>query len=179
MDLQTLLDKALIEDLVLNYCRAADRRDFVRMRELYHDDAIDDHGEMFCGPVDDYIAWLPAVMAQFEATVHSISNSLILVDGDRAEGEHHAVAYHRTHPPAAQEVVIGGRYLDRYERRAGRWGFVRRALALDWCNVRPVNPDDYRQFAAGAALGRPDGSDPSYQQLTLFRRGSARDRADS
>lgn len=171
--LQAVLDKQALHELVLTYCRAADRRDFALMRTLYHDDAIDDHGEMFSGPVDDFIAWLPKAMAQFEATAHSISNTLFVVDGDRANGEIYALAYHRTHPPDAQEIVIGGRYLDRYERRGGAWKFIHRSLALDWCNLRPVDPKAYRQFAAGAALGQAGADDPSYAQLPLFRRVSS------
>jgi hypothetical protein len=169
--LQAMLDKHQLHELVLTYCRASDRRDFALIRTLYHDDAIDDHGAMFSGPVDEFVAWLPGAMAQFEATQHSISNALFEVEGDRANGEIYALAYHRTHPPDAQEIVIGGRYLDRYERRNGAWKFVHRSLALDWCNVRAVDPAAYRQFAAGAALGRPGADDPSYAELPLFRRG--------
>ena len=59
-----------------------------------------------------------------------------MVRGEHAQGELYTVAYHRTHPPQAREIVIGGRYLDRYERRAGVWKFLHRSLALDWCRVR-------------------------------------------
>jgi SnoaL-like domain len=80
--------------------------------------------------------------------------------------------HHRTPPPAARAVVIGGRYLDRYERRGGSWKFARRALALDWCRIDPVDPAADREFAAGAPAGRPDGQDPSYRVLEMFRRRS-------
>src|SRR5580658_4750031 len=99
--LQQLIDKQALHELVLRYCRACDRRDFAQLRTLYHDDAIDDHGAMFCGTADEYLAWLPAVMANFEATVHSISNALFEVRGEAAQGELYTVAYHRTRPPAA------------------------------------------------------------------------------
>ena len=46
---QQLIDKQQLLELSLEYCRAIDRRDFVRLRSLYHDDAIDDHGGMFRG----------------------------------------------------------------------------------------------------------------------------------
>ena len=42
--LQALLDKQAIHDLIHAYCNAADRRDLDKMRALYHEDAIDDHG---------------------------------------------------------------------------------------------------------------------------------------
>jgi hypothetical protein len=168
---QEFIDKQALHELVLRYCRACDRRDFPQLRALYHDDAIDDHGTMFHGTADEYVAWLPRVMENFEATVHSVTNSLFVLAGDAAQGEIYTVAYHRTHPPQAQEVVIGGRYLDHYERRGGTWKFKRRALALDWCRVTPVQEAAYREFAAGAPRGRTDHEDPSYLALSYFRRG--------
>lgn len=168
--LRELLDKQALLELVLTYCRACDRRDFALVRSLYHDDAVDDHGAMFRGSADEYVAWLPGVMANFEATVHSLSNALFVVAGDQAQGELYTVAYHRTPAPAAREITIGGRYLDHYERRAGRWKFSRRALALDWCRVTAVDPGAYREFAAGAPAGRTDANDPSYLALSFFRR---------
>jgi hypothetical protein len=168
--LQELIDKQALHELVLTYCRAIDRRDFVLVRSLYHDDAIDDHGSMFQGGPDEYVAWLPKMMANFEATVHSISNALFVVAGDRAQGELYSVAYHRTHPPAARDIVAGGRYLDHYERRDGAWRFARRALALDWCRIDAVSEAAYAELAASAPAGRAGADDPSYRLLSYFAR---------
>jgi hypothetical protein len=172
--LQQLIDKQALHELVLTYCRACDRRDFPLLRTLYHDDAIDDHGAMFCGSADAYVAWLPGVLANFAATVHSISNALFVVAGEQAQGELYALAYHRTHGPQAQEILIGGRYLDCYERRAGVWKFLRRSLALDFCRLATVDPAAYEQFGAGAPAGRTDLKDPSYVALSFFRREHAK-----
>jgi ketosteroid isomerase-like protein len=168
--LQIMLDKQELHELVLTYCRAIDRQDFALVRTLYHDDAIDDHGDMFKGGPDAYVAWLPTIMRLWDATVHSLSNCLFKVDGDKAGGELYAVAYHRTHPPDAKEIVVGGRYLDRYEKRAGAWKFIHRSLVMDWCNVRAVNPDDYETFGAGAVRARHDAGDASYAELGMFGR---------
>jgi hypothetical protein len=167
--LQTVIDKSQLADLVLTYCRACDRRDFALVRTLYHDDAIDEHGYMFTGTPDEFVAWLPQAMSQFEATVHSVSNMLFAVDGDTAEGEIYTLAYHRTPAPNAQEIIIGGRYIDTYQKRNGVWKFFRRALACDYVDVRAVDQAAYQQFAAGAPPGRPDAGDPSYQKFTLLR----------
>ena len=128
---------------------------------------------MFCGSADAFVAWLPQAMAPFEATVHSITNALFVLEGERAEGELYTLAYHRTRAPAARDLLIGGRYLDRYARRAGAWKFLRRALALDWCRVAPVDASAYGEFAAGAPRGRTDEADPSYLALSLFPRGAS------
>lgn len=170
--LQQLIDKQALHELVLSYCRACDRRDFAWLRSLYHDDAIDDHGAMFCGSPDAYVAWLPGVLANFAATVHSISNALFRVAGAHAQGELYTLAYHRTHAPQARDILIGGRYLDHYERRAGVWKFLRRSLAMDFCRVEAVDPAAYQEFAAGAPAGRTDLADPSYLALSFFRPGA-------
>lgn len=172
-DIDMMIDKQKLADLVYNYCRGVDRRDFVLLRSLYHDDAIDDHGHMFCGSADEYIAWLPGNLAPFESTVHSVSNMLFVVDGDRANGELYANAYHRTAARPSEEIIIGGRYLDQYERREGVWKFFRRSLVMDWCRVLPTDPSIYDQTGLGAPLGQPDGTDPSYEKLALLARSRA------
>jgi hypothetical protein len=168
--MQLMLDKHELRELGLTYCRGIDRQDFALVRTLYHDDAIDDHGDMFKGNPDEYVAWLPTIMAMWDATVHSISNAVYEVDGDKANGELYVVAYHRTHEPQAKEIIVGGRYLDRYEKRDGRWKFSHRSLAMDWCNVQDVKPEDYDTFAAGAVRGRHDADDASYAELPLMGR---------
>ena len=168
--LQSMLDKHELRELGETYCRGIDRQDFALVRTLYHDDAIDDHGDMFKGGPDEYVAWLPKIMAMWDATVHSISNAVYAVDGDKANGELYVVAYHRTHAPDAKEIVVGGRYLDRYEKRGGVWKFCHRSLAMDWCNVRDVHQEDYDTFAAGAVRGRQDADDLSYAELPLMGR---------
>jgi ketosteroid isomerase-like protein len=168
--LQTLLDKEAIRELVLDYSRGIDRRDYALVRSLYWDDAIDDHGAMFCGSPDEYVAWLRRALGTFEATTHAVLNSHVRLDGNAAEGEHYMIAYHRTPGPGRREIVLGGRYLDQYQRRDGQWKFWRRALALDWADDRPVCEAAWQSFAAGADHGRAGADDPSYRALALFRR---------
>lgn len=159
---QSLLDQIALRDLVMRYCRGCDRRDFALVRSLYHDDAIDDHGSMFKGDPDEFVAWLPQVMSHWELTIHSITNSLFAVDGDVAEGEHHVRAYHRTHPPKRKEFIVYGRYLDRYERRDGQWKFIYRSLVFDQGEICEVDEDAFARLATDAAQGTADRTDPSW-----------------
>ena len=168
--LRELLDLQALQGLVARYARAVDRRDYALLRTLYHDDAIEDRGEMFAGSVDAFIAWLPQVTAPFELTVHRMFNMLFSVDGDRAEGEIYGEAYHRTYPPDAQEIIAGGRYLDRYEKRGGIWRFSYRSSTIDRCQVRAVDPQAYAQAVAGAPAGVAGARDPSYSVLSMFGR---------
>jgi hypothetical protein len=162
-------DKVALMQLAWAYCRAVDRRDYRLLRSLYHDDAVDDHGAMFCGSADDYVAWLPQMLAGWEATSHSISNALFVVEGDHAEGELVTCAYHRSLPPDPRELIIHGRYLDQYQRREGIWRFSRRSLVLDRLEEKAAQ--DFSDLVAGlgVVLGRPDKQDSSYHLLQGFR----------
>ncbi|MDB5430982.1 MAG: nuclear transport factor 2 family protein, partial [Caulobacter sp.] len=48
-------DKLALQDLVMRYSRAVDRGDFVMLRDCYHPDATADHGDLYKGPVEQYI----------------------------------------------------------------------------------------------------------------------------
>ncbi|MDB6063375.1 MAG: hypothetical protein JWM78_3478 [Verrucomicrobiaceae bacterium] len=168
-DLRALQDKAELHDLVMRYCRAVDRRQFAALRALYHDDAFEDRGDIFVGSIDEFVAWMPVAMESFELTTHRIFNTLFVLDGDRAEGEIYAEAYHRTTGLDAQEIVVGGRYFDHYERRRGVWKFSRRSSAVDRCEMRPVNHEAYRHLTADLPPGLPNSADPSFAALPLLQ----------
>lgn len=160
-------DRVALHDLVMRYCRGVDRRDFTLVRSLYWDDAVDRHGAMFEGSPDAFVAWLPTAMAGFELTVHRITNSLFVVDGDEAEGEHYAIAYHRTPPPERHELIVGGRYLDRYRCRGGQWKFAERSLVFDHGEARAVDEAGFAQLGADAPHGTADRTDPSWSLQLL------------
>lgn len=173
MNDRALLDRIALTELVMRYCRGIDRRDYALVRSLYHDDAIDDHGAMFCGGPDAFVAWLPSMMAHWEATIHSIHNSVFAIEGDHAEGEHQVTAFHRTAGPDRQEYVVWGRYLDRYARRDGVWKFLHRALVFDHGTVRPVEEAGFAVLGADAAHGRADRDDPSWTLPLIAKLGAS------
>lgn len=169
--LARLLDRQALLDLVTAYFRGVDRCDFELLRSLYHPDAIDDHGELFCGPADAYVDWLGEVLPRLDATLHHMGSAAFALDGDRAEGEVQVMGYHRTKPPEPlREIFTAGRYLDVYERREGVWRFRKRTMVNDWVHTRPLNQADYDEFHTGHK-GRNGEGDPSYAALTLFGRG--------
>ena len=170
--LQELFDREAIRELLFLYCRAVDRRDFALLATLCHDEAIDDHTPYFCGPARDFLAALPGIMAANRITSHQITNTLIALDGDRAEGEIHTLAYHLMDTDAGPvDILVGGRYLDRYVRHGGRWLFMYRKIVLDWSAREPSRFDLDAARAAGAVLGASGADDPSYAYFRLFPRG--------
>ncbi|HET8707572.1 MAG TPA: nuclear transport factor 2 family protein, partial [Pseudomonadales bacterium] len=134
--LQALLDKQAITELVHAYCSAADRRDYDKLRALYHEDAIDDHGGFYKGLAMDFIDQLPAIQANMEILHHNATTINIKLNGNQAEGEVYVLAFHKVKTEnGAFDLLIGGRYLDRYEKRNGIWKFSHRAVLADWVNV--------------------------------------------
>lgn len=169
--LQMWMDKAELQELVYVYGRAADRHDYALMRSLYTDDAIDDHGHMFKGSADDYVKWLPSILETWDSTLHSVTNTIFAVEGDKGEGEIYKITYHRTKNQPQEEVISGGRYLDRYRRCTdGKWRFTYRRLVQDWTWKRPVTVPGLVPTPAGTPDARADAQDLLYTHLSMFPR---------
>ncbi len=171
---QALLDKEAIRELVHTYCRAADRHDHELMRTLYHEDAIDDHGSFFKGLAMKFIDRLPQIQAPMEILHHNVTTHNIELYGDRAEGETYILAFHKVKgEQGVFDLLIGGRYFDKYEKRGGTWKFAHRAVVADWANLHDpsiVNLDN--PIIEGSHIGRPGPADPSYGFFDGFRRGA-------
>jgi hypothetical protein len=172
--LQNLIDREAIRTLIYAYCNAADRHDHVKMRSLYHEDAIDDHGAMSSGPAMDFIDRLPEIQASMEILHHNVTTINIAIDGDYAEGEVYLLALHRVKGADGPfDVLVGGRYFDKYARREGIWKFAHRAIVADWANIHsPSIVDLNHPFLAGAHIGKPGPADPSYDFFRLLGRGA-------
>ena len=172
--LRALLDKQEITELVHRYCNAADRHDYDKMRDLYHEDAIDDHGSFFKGLAMDFIDRLPEIQAPMEILHHNVTTVNIALDGDYAEGEIYVLAFHKVATEQGSlDLLIGGRYFDKYERRAGRWKFSHRAVVADWANLHdPSIVNLETPMIEGSHIGCPGPDDPSYGFFRLLGRGS-------
>ena len=170
--LRELADREAIRHLVPAYCRAVDRRDFALLRTLYHPEAIDDHTPYYCGPASEFIAQLPQIMAVNRVTSHQITNLLVQLDGDCAEGEVGVLAYHLMETESGPvDFLVGGRYLDHYVRSADGWQFMRRKIVLDWSDRKPSGFDPAVAREHGAVVGEAGPADPSYGYFRLFPRG--------
>lgn len=171
MSVEEMLDRMALQHLVYTYCHAIDRRDYALLRTLYHEDAIDDHSPMYCGPASGFIDWLPSMMENWDATAHILGNLVFLIEGNRAEGEITSKAYHRTRD-GKYEFIAYGRYIDQYEKRDGVWKFLRRSLVLDWLEEREVKAPQVFVLD-GMAVGRGGPDDPAYERLPMLHRDRA------
>ncbi|HEY9036490.1 MAG TPA: nuclear transport factor 2 family protein [Pseudomonadales bacterium] len=169
--LEAWLDKQAILELIHTYCRAADRHDHALMRTLYHEDATDDHGSFFQGLAMDFIDQLPDIQAPMQILHHNVTTVNLALDGDQAEGEVYILAFHQVATEhGLSDLLIGGRYLDRYKKRDGHWKFMHRAVVADWANVHdPSIVNLHNPMVDGARIGKPGRADPSYQFFKKLR----------
>lgn len=167
MDADEIVARLAIRHLLDAYCHAIDRRDYALLASLYHPDATDDHTPYYSGSAAGFIEWLPQMMdGTWAATSHTITNTLLVIDGDRAEGEICTRAWHLTLDRETQ-FTAWGRYCDRYERRDGIWRFSHRSLTLDHAETTPAPP--LGEIAtSGVDLGQAGSDDPIYARLPLF-----------
>ncbi len=164
-DVQALLDKQAITEVLLGYCRAVDRRDADLMRRVYWPDAIDDHA-VFTGNVEEFIAFSFPFM-QGVVTHHAISNIWVDITGAYdAFSECYFQAFHDfpAEGGGRLERIVAGRYLDRHKRRGTEWRIIARTLAIDWYHERPGNAVwDSGRYANLANRGAPKPDDPLYR----------------
>jgi hypothetical protein len=168
--LQEMLDEFALRKLVHTYCRAVDRGDFATLRELYHHDAVDAHGEISSGSVDEFLTSLEASRPYIRSMQHNVTTVNFAISGTSAEGEIYTVAMHTFGANDREvDVIIGGRYLDKYENRDGTWKIIERTIVTDWAQVNdPSARDLSHPITRGTLEGRLDDEDPSHQFFSLL-----------
>lgn len=162
--LRVVWDHLQIQQVMARYCRAIDRCDLALLKGVYWDDAIDNHG-IFNGNALEFAEFIIPMLQSMRCTMHRISNTLIQIDGDRAAVEIYVEAYHLADGEngAQQDIVVGGRYVDRFERRGGEWRIAHRTFVHDW-NQNPAATVvwDGPLYGKLDVRGRRDRDDPSY-----------------
>jgi hypothetical protein len=127
-DLADLRDLRAIENVLARYSRALDWLDDEVLNPIFFDDAEIDYG-FFKGSGKDFKPVLMAVERSMGRRWHFTSQVQILLEGSAAEVESYnfSVAATAESPGPASEVMhFYGKYVDRFEKRGGRWGIIRR-----------------------------------------------------
>lgn len=156
--LEALLDREAIREVLGRYCRGLDRMDRALADTVWHEGGTADYDGIYEGTGAGFLDWVWEAHAGMERHSHQITNLLIDLDGDRATSEAYVTVVLWTKPDAegAQQELVGrGRYLDRWEKRAGRWGIVHRLHLLDLSSAFPLGRAD---VSAGSRRDREDGS---------------------
>jgi len=171
--LQRLIDQAAIRDVMYRYARGVDRREWDLVRAAFHPDARDDHGA-FRGGIDGLVDWVSRRHAHIEQSMHFLGNCLIEFDGpDTALVETYYAAYLRLGPDAQEsramlhvddagpraahvDTTVLGRYIDRFERRAGEWKIARRVSLYEAIRSGAIPTPDYDPQHDWATRDRSD-----------------------
>jgi SnoaL-like domain len=150
--IQALLDKQEIYELSCKYMRGLDRLDEKLLLSVFCDDAWCDYG-FTSGLAPEFVSFCIAALREHEANQHMIGNVLIDLDGEQAFGEVYFQAYHKVMAKSGfEDIIIAGRYLDRYERREGQWKFAYRSERVDWSRTQPTT-DSYFELAPDCLRG--------------------------
>jgi hypothetical protein len=129
-DVRYLRDRADILDCIARHARGCDRHDESLITGAYHPDGVDEHGHVR-NTGADYAAWVNAAHAATSAVhTHNVTTHTCDIDGDTAHCDSYViVVLLGTDGRTAQ--FISGRYLDRLERRDGRWRIALRRSTVE------------------------------------------------
>jgi hypothetical protein len=127
-----LLDREQIRDCIARLARGEDRRDAELIRACFWPDATVDLG-LFAGSFQEYLVWVVPGSDAIPVTQHVLGQSVIERSGSTALVETQVTAYHRVAAEDGnRDTVIGGRYLDRMDKRGAQWGIGHRTMLYDW-----------------------------------------------
>ena len=174
-ELRAMLDREKIRECIARLARGEDRRDAELITASCWPDSKTDYG-VFAGSFDEYLAWVVPGSAAIPVTQHVLGQSVIDLDGDTARVETQVTSYHRLNTGEEErDTVIGGRYLDRMEKRSGEWRIAQRTMLYDWFQDFGVSVDWSQgvmglPFSGEHYTGRAVGD---YSE-TFFGKGSPR-----
>jgi hypothetical protein len=138
------------------------------LRACFHPDARHRHGG-FEGASADFCVFALGLVAQVEFTHHQLGPVSIELDGDVAYAETYFTSLHRfgpTPPSGGQpheDRFSGGRYVDRFERRAGVWRIAERHGISEWMRYEAACDRGFYD-APATQRGRRDRGDPVYRR---------------
>jgi hypothetical protein len=163
-DVQYMRDRVEILDCVAALSRGHDRHDLDLMTNAFHEDGWDEHGTAVnSGP--KYGSWANAThTAGSQVNMHHITTHLCEIDGEVAHAESYVMGV-MLNPDGVTARVLSGRYLDRLEKRDGRWRIaVRRSTAevAFVADATILKTDVFRNWHF--AKGSRDQRDLAYQR---------------
>ena len=126
-ELQQLLDRRAIEDLMIEYFDRIDARDPFGAADLFIEDATADlmTGKVYHGRARIGRA-LAKILVQYRRTSHHISNHRSTIEGDSASALTYVYAFHRF--PDDRIWHLWARNIDRFARVDGTWLLTERIL---------------------------------------------------
>ncbi len=132
--LEVLLAEREIRRVLQDYCRGVDRLDRELLSSAWHPGATVHYVDLFTGTAEELVEMFMEAHYQFSSHSHQVTNVTIEVSGDAAVSEAYVTARlrwqeHESGRPV--DMVVAGRYLDRWSRLDGVWAIDRRVYHND------------------------------------------------
>jgi hypothetical protein len=162
--LQDLIDRHEILDCIVRTSRGNDRFDAERISGSYHEDGLHELGQkQILG--SDYGAHANLAHAAIcEVNLHNVTMHSCEINGDVAHAESYVIGLFLD-KGCETARILAGRYIDRLEKRDGRWGIVlRRATVEIPLEGNAILPNRQTVSGSGYLKGSRDRNDPSYQR---------------
>jgi hypothetical protein len=163
-----LLSKHQVQEQLNHWTRGADRIDIDEMRSAFHPNAHIDYG-FFDGTVEEFLPWVVRFHSEdLVSTTHTISSVLVKVSGETAGSESRVECCLRFRHPSGGELdlLLAGRYLDKWERREGVWRIADRTALVDHYRTLLVERDAMVEDLVKAPIaGKRSKDDLSYQYV--------------
>jgi hypothetical protein len=169
-EIQAFKDKRAIYDCLVRYPRGVDHADPGLLKTVYHADGIDDHG-IFTGNAWEFAEFIGPFDAELgvRQQTHRVDNVLIEFTGPHSAAvESYNITFVDAETPDGMMAsIIGGRYLDKFERRDGQWKIAHRLYVMDW-NINGPSSVEWRAGMFGQLpRGSIDMADASYAQFPV------------
>jgi hypothetical protein len=124
---------------------------------------VDDH-VFWRGKAEAFVEYCMPILRSRDQTMHSISNIIVRIEGNEARVQSYFHAYERARwkDGTPNDITVGGRYLDRMEKRDEEWRIADRKVVIDWWRVWEDSSDWERGlFGHPIEVGRRGDADPS------------------
>ena len=150
--IQYLIDRAEISDVICNYARGVDTRNWPLFRSCFADEIEADFtslGDMglFRGTADRWVELARGLIENLDATQHLMGNIQAEIDGDRAIARCYVQAMHvRADELGDPRYIIAGHYRHEMIRTPQGWRSQRYSLSAQWTSGN--------RFLFTAAIGR-------------------------
>ncbi len=141
-EIDEVVAKLAITDVLHRYARGLDRMDIPMTLSCWHPGGTDDHAPLFSGTAAGFVEWLWPVHAAMTMTRHVVTNVMIEVNGDKAASECYWTVTLRPRDEEGQlyNQIGQGRYIDQFEKIDGVWAIRHRQSIGDrWHYRGPVD----------------------------------------
>jgi SnoaL-like domain len=112
----------------------------------------------YSGPAQGFIEVAREMLSAIARTQHLLANILIeLRDDTSADCESYFQAYHLIEDDngGSHDLVVAGRYVDRFEKRDDEWRIAQRSIIVDWFRQYPDTCEFGDNKPLGIANARP------------------------